>query len=627
MTRTIRFFPSCFFPLLLLATLTLKSTGAASAETDGGSVERPQTGANIPEWAKDAVWYQIFPERFRNADPDNDPVPERIGDPHSWDLGAPEGWEISPWTGDWYQRADWEQRVGTDFYDFVFTRRYGGDLQGVIDKLDYLDTLGVTAIYLNPVFDAVSLHKYDASHFHHIDRHFGPDPEGDIEIMEQENPSDPDTWQWTSADKLFLELLDEARKRDIRVIIDGVWNHVGRDFWAFRDIREHGRDSEFLDWFKITDFGDEYEDGFDYEGWWGYMGLPEFAEDGENLHPEVKQHIFDVTKRWMAPDGDAGSGIDGWRLDMATELGKEFWEEWHELVYDLNPEALTIAEIWGDEARDFIADDLFGVVMNYRWAYATHAFLIQQSMTASEFADRLADLRNDFDERTNMAMQNILDGHDTERLASMIVNDEYAYKGGMDDEEQSKIRDIYNTYEVRAPDDEEKKRHRLVALFQFAYTGAPMIYYGTEAGMWGADDPDDRKPMVWPDMEYDDEINHPYSRQRPRDSVAFDHDMYSWYAKLAGIRGKRDALRTGRFRLIKADDDARVLAFKRYTDDDFAIVVINRGSETYSFDFSSGDVTDLPRRVFDRVSGKRIISRQNKFNVDVPPVSGMIITP
>ena len=585
------------------------------------------TGSNIPEWAHDAVWYQIFPERFRNGDPSNDPVPERIGDPHSWDLGAPDGWEISPWTGDWYQRADWEQRVGPDFYDFVFTRRYGGDLQGVIDKLDYLDQLGVNVIYFNPLFDAVSLHKYDASHYHHIDRHFGPDPEGDLEIMKQEDPADPDTWQWTSADRLFLELLEEARNRDIRIVLDGVWNHVGRDFWAFRDLLDHGEHSPYAEWFKITEFDDQYEDGFDYQGWWGYKGLPEFTEVGENLHPEVKEHILAVTERWMAPDGDSGRGIDGWRLDMVEEVGLDFWREWHQKVHSLNPEALTVAEVWDDKALDFVADDLFGVVMNYRWTFATHAFFIQQTASATEFAERLRELRDDFPDRVNLAMQNLLDGHDTERLASMVVNDEYAYKGGMDGEEQSKIRDIDNTYDVRAPDEDEQQVHRLVSLFQFTYPGAPMIYYGTEAGMWGADDPDDRKPMVWPDMAFDDEINHPYSRHRPRDAVAFDHDLHDWYQKLAHIRTNSEALRTGSFVLLGASDATELFAFARRTRDDIAVVLLNRSEQTTRFQLEDDLFADQPEVITDQISGEVFQAREGRIIVEVPPVSGRVLTP
>ncbi len=583
--------------------------------------ERPvQTGANIPDWARNAVWYQIFPERFHNADPTNDPVVERVGDPHGWDLGAPEGWEISPWTGDWYQRAEWEQRVGTEFYDFVYTRRYGGDLQGVIDKLDYLHDLGVTAIYFNPVFDAVSLHKYDASHYHHIDRHFGPDPEGDWEIMQEEDPNEPDTWQWASADLLFLELLEKARERNIRVIIDGVWNHTGRDFWAFRDIREKGEDSPYSDWYKITRFDDSFDDGFEYEGWWGYMGLPEFAEHNDDIHPEVKKHIFDVTRRWMAPDGDVSRGVDGWRLDVVEELGKDFWRDWHQLVYDINPEALTVAEIWDDAAIEFVGDDLFGVVMNYRWAYATHAFFIQQTLSPAVFAERLNALLDDFPADVNLAMQNLMDGHDTERLASMIVNKEHAYK------EYSKIRDIDNTYDVRAPNVDERRMQRLIALFQYTWKGTPMVFYGTEAGLWGADDPDDRKPMFWPDMEYDDELNHPYSRPRPRDTVAFDHDLHAWYQKLGDLKAAHPAMRTGSVNIIKTADIEGVLVYSRHADDNMAVVVINRSETEQTVELSLHDLNTTQESFFENIEEEEFIADDGILKLTVPPVSGLILT-
>ena len=580
-----------------------------------------QTGANIPSWAANTVWYQIFPERFHNGDPGNDPVVERIGNPHGWDLGGPHGWKITPWTSDWYQRADWEQRIGPDFYQLVFSRRYGGDLQGVIDKLDYLAGLGITGIYFNPIFDAVSLHKYDASHFHHIDRHFGPDPEGDLRIMEQEDPADPSTWQWTSADRLFLELLVQARQRGIRVIIDGVWNHTGRDFWAFRHIRQHGQQSPFREWYKISHFDPALEDGFEYEGWWGYKGLPEFTEVGQDLHPAVKEHIFAVTRRWMAPDGDPSRGVDGWRLDVAEEVGMDFWRDWHRLVREINPEALTVAEIWTDAAREYIGDDYFSIVMNYRWAYATHAFFINQTLNAREFTQRLDSLQQDFPLRVNLALQNLMDSHDTERLPSMIVNHENAYK------EESKIREIDNQYDVRAPRAEEWQLQRLIALFQYSWVGAPMIYYGTEAGMWGADDPDDRKPMVWPDLEYDTEINHPYSRQRPADRVAFDHDLFNWYSLLGRIRAESPALQQGDFTFLDVPGQDQVIAFVRQQGNDIAFVLINRSSSSFTMEVSTAGFRRVPRRLTDQISGITVNVSRGIFRAEIPPVSGMIFRP
>jgi cyclomaltodextrinase len=159
----------------------------------------------VPDWAKDAVWYQIFPERFRNGDPSNDPTKEDIAGAFPDAPGLP--WRVHPWTSDWYARQDYEQDAPLPFHELVQRRRYGGDLQGIIDRLDYLQDLGITAIYLNPVFDSPSSHKYDGISYHHIDPNFGPDPAGDRALMAEENAGDPSTWVWTSADKLALELI------------------------------------------------------------------------------------------------------------------------------------------------------------------------------------------------------------------------------------------------------------------------------------------------------------------------------------------------------------------------------------------------------------------------------------
>lgn len=199
---------------------------STSVTRDAAPRDDAQHTTSVPAWAKDAVFYQIFPERFRNGDISNDPTRESLEFP---DI-VPDSWKITPWTSDWYARADWERKLGDNFYeDGVFHRRYGGDLQGVIDKLDYIADLGVNAIYFNPVFYARSLHKYDGNSFHHVDPYFGPDPTGDLALMQRES-SDPQSWQWTAADRLFLKLIRKAHSREIRIVIDGVFNHTGRDF-------------------------------------------------------------------------------------------------------------------------------------------------------------------------------------------------------------------------------------------------------------------------------------------------------------------------------------------------------------------------------------------------------------
>ena len=226
----------------------------------------------VPAWAADAIWYQIFVERFRNGDPSNDPTVDDIAG--VTDEPAPDGWRPTPWGQDWYRQEPWAAATGRDFYATVNFRRYGGDLQGVLDRLDYLQDLGVTALYLNPVNDAPSLHKYDARNYHHVDRNFGPDPRGDEAHMAAEDPTDPSTWGWTAADSLFLVLVKEVHRRGMRIIVDYSWNHTGITFWAWRDVLERQRASRFADWYEIERFDDPATrdtNEFAYRGW---VGVP-----------------------------------------------------------------------------------------------------------------------------------------------------------------------------------------------------------------------------------------------------------------------------------------------------------------------------------------------------------------
>ncbi len=201
--------------LALLALAACQSPDVPGPAASGTALDGlPAPPDTPPEWAADAVWYQVFPERFDNADPGNDPTPESMEG--AWpQVGADSlraaGWAPKPWTSDWFAAADWETRLRPDDrYFTIQARRYGGDLQGVIDRLPYLDSLGVTALYLNPVNDSPSLHKYDARSYHHVDPHFGPDPEGDREQIALEDPADPETWSTTAADSLLLALIEDV---------------------------------------------------------------------------------------------------------------------------------------------------------------------------------------------------------------------------------------------------------------------------------------------------------------------------------------------------------------------------------------------------------------------------------
>lgn len=548
----------------LVAIVILLSLSACVSPQEPPHLYTP-TGST-PLWAYSANWYQIFPERFANGDPNNDPTAARIN--------APEGWEITPWTSDWYALQPWQAAVSDDFYRTATTRRYGGDLQGVIDRLDYIQDLGVNAIYFNPIFDAVSMHKYDGSSFHHIDRFFGPDPAGDAEIMAAEDPADPSTWQWTSADRLFLDLLREAKSRNIRVVIDGVWNHTGPDFWAFRDIVANQETSKYKDWYEVTSWDDPAtpENEFDYNGWWGYKGLPVLREENDGLIDPIRDYVFASTSRWMDPngDGDPSDGIDGWRLDVAEEVGKRFWLEWHAHVRQINPQSVTIAEIWTDKALEYVNDSLFTMVMNYRWAYPTVDFFINKTETPSSFAKRQVDVLESWPDDSHLAMQNLLESHDTDRLFSMIVNP------GREYDRKATPRDPENPdYKVDYPGNEAKDILKLMALYQYSWPGAPMTYYGTEAGMWGADDPDDRKPMVWPDLVYDPETTHPQGKSRTSDEIRFDDDLHNWYRQLMHTRTAEPALQFGDLNIVLTDDEKGILAYSRTFNNETILVVIN----------------------------------------------------
>lgn len=558
-----------------------------------------------PEWAQGIVWYQIFPERFRDGDSSNQPNRERAR--------GPEGWHPTEWTQDWYKRDAWEKNETDDFYAVVRERRYGGDLQGVIDKLDYLKELGVGGIYFNPVFDAQSMHKYDASYYHHIDRNFGPDPEGDVAQFNAEDPANPETWEWTEGDKLFLKLIQEAHKRDLKVVIDGVWNHTGTEFWAFQDLVKNQEQSPYKDWYVVKSFDDPDtpENEFDYEGWWGFKGLPVFREENGGLVNPVRDHIFAVTERWMDPngDGDPSDGIDGWRLDVAEEVGKEFWKEWHQLVRDINPEAITVAEIWTEKAKEYINKEMFTSVMNYRFAYAAKDFLIDDKIDTEEFVKRLKQVQRDYPDGAGHVLQNLMDSHDTARLASFTVNPGIEYEG------ESHPRDGFN---IRKPNEEERQVQRLVAIFQFTWQGAPMIYYGTEAGMWGADDPDDRKPMVWEDREYEPETHHPFGEERPEDDNNFDTELFEFYQTLADIRNSEPALKFGSAEVIKHNPEEKWVVFKRAYNGEELIVILNKSDSELVLDLSNHLQKESLKNL---LNGSQEIVSQIKIN----PVSALIL--
>lgn len=541
-----------------------------------------------PPWAKEAIWYQIFPERFRNGDPANDPqFHDTFG---SWPHDTLSPWQQSPWTADWYKLQPWEAANGREFNYQAGRRRFGGDLQGVIDKLDYLQELGVTALYFNPIFEAPTLHKYDTQLYHHVDNNFGPAPQRDREIWATENFNDPSTWKWSAADSLFLKLIAEVHRRNMRIIIDGVFNHVGVTHPAFVDVQKNGRASPYADWFVIKSWDDPAtpQNEFDYQGWYGVKDLPEIREEGDDLAAGFKPLVQAVVRRWMDPNGDGNpaDGIDGWRLDVAEMVPKGFWRQFRQWVREINPEAYLTGEVWWENysqnkmfnAAPWLQGDIFDAVMNYRFADGVLKFFVdtKNAYSPEQFEAHLAQIRADYSPEAGSVLMNLISSHDTERLGSMVVN-----PNRMIDHDSSPQHNP--GFDVRKPDAEELRTHRLIAAFQLLYPGAPMIYYGEEAGMWGADDPDDRKPMVWPDLVYESERSHPRGRPRPADSVFFDQQLFDHYKTFTALRRQNPALQRGDYQYVKPGGGENLFAFVRRRAGQTILCLFNRASAPEHF--------------------------------------------
>ena len=333
---------------------------------------------HTPDWVKNAVFYQIFPDRFARS--------ERMKHPRGITFKE---WGASP-AEQGYQ---------------------GGDLYGVVDKLDYLQELGITAIYLNPIFSSASNHRYHTYDYMQVDPLLG-------------------------GDAALRELLNEAHKRDIKVILDGVFNHASRGFWAFHHILEEGGNSPYIDWFFIDDFPlNPYprsaEETTNYGAWWNLAALPKFNTD----NPGVRDYIYDVARHWLE------FGIDGWRLDVPYEIDDDaFWQGFRKVVKETNPEAYIVGEVW-EVAQRWLQGDQFDAVMNYLFMWTAESFAGANTLAdyprdylefapldAKAYADKVDWMYGLYDWEINYAQLNMLDSHDTARALWIMGEDKSALK-------------------------------------------------------------------------------------------------------------------------------------------------------------------------------------------------------
>ena len=312
----------------------------------------------VPQWAKDAIFYQIFPERFANGDPSNDPP------------------GVQPWGG----------KPLPDNY-------FGGDLQGIIDHLDYIADLGANALYLNPIFASSSNHKYHTSDYLKIDPSFG-------------------------TNGLFGKLVEACHRKGIRIVLDGVFNHTGTDHWAFQDIIKNGEKSKYLDWYNIYSFPvSSSPRNPNYECWANLGRLPKLMVQ----NPDVKAYLFEATKYWTS------MGIDGWRLDVPNEIPHEFWVEWRSLVKSENKDCYIVGEIWG-EATPWLQGEQFDAVMNYEFRRACLAFFCRGAISPQEFDASLAYTRSLYPPQVNYVLQNLVGSHDTERFLTLCQREVWKVK-------------------------------------------------------------------------------------------------------------------------------------------------------------------------------------------------------
>lgn len=626
-----------FYTLLSLHFLFIFSCNSSKkTETKSLKPEKTLELNAVPEWSRTAIWYQIFPERFQNGDSTNDPRPKDLLE--TYPGFVPEGWQTTPWTDEWYKPDAWFKNTGLqNQWDNLQLRRYGGDLQGVLDRLDYLSDLGITAIYFNPLNDSPSLHKYDPRHWRHIDRNFGPDPEGDLKVIKSEIPHDASTWKFTSADSLFLKVITECKSRNIRVVLDYSFNHVGKSFWAIDSIRAKGKKSLYADWFEIESFDNPKteEDEFKYQGWAGIEWMPEVNKnitsnpeelpfEGNLDSEELKQHIYHVAARWLDPNGDGNpeDGIDGYRLDVAAEVPTGFWRDFRKQVRKINPNCYLVGEIWWKSWPDelmfphtFLQGDMFDAIMNYRWYRPARHFFADapDTMSVTNFVDALKNKLREIEPERLQAMMNLVSSHDAPRVLSSVYNKgKYKYNA-------SPLKDT--TYKIDKPGELTNKLVKMLRIHQFTFVGSPHIFYGDEVGMWGSDDPNCRKPMLWKDLAYSNETRHPFNKTRKEDTVEQDTTMHHFIKKLISIRKSNPALSFGNIEFIHSNNSKRTLAYRRTFNGNSVIAVFNKSQKKQTVEISAGS----HKTYINAFNANRLNTKNKKLRISIPKHSAQIL--
>jgi cyclomaltodextrinase / maltogenic alpha-amylase / neopullulanase len=463
---------------------------------------------SVPAWVKDSIFYQIFPDRFENGDLTNDPT----------------------------NKVAWESKPTINSF-------HGGDLRGVIDRFYYLLDLGINTIYFTPIFLSASNHRYNAVDYLQIDPKLG-----DLQV--------------------FKSLLDVAHRNQVRVVLDGVFNHCGRGFYAFNDILENQVDSPYVDWFHVKKFPvDAYSpgDATTYLGWWKYKSLPKF----NTSNPGVREYIYKVARYWLE------QGIDGWRLDVPNEIDDDgFWAKFREIVKNTNSDAYLLGEIWDGDSR-WVGESHFDGLMNYPIRTLILDVLTEKKK-AGTFINDLASWTKHYPVENVYAMYNTLGTHDTERVFSLLGKN------------QEKL--------------------RLAFLILFAFPGAPAVYYGDEIGLEGGPDPDNRRTFTW-------------------DETQWKIDILQWVKSLIRVRMEKNSLRRGDFNVIPLTDDS-LFAFSRKDGEDWSIVIGNASSQNTRVELDLSNM--VPAKMdLQNMLGTECFSENHpgRYTISLNRWSGMILTP
>ena len=431
----------------------------------------------VPDWAANKVVYQIFPSRFAASQP----VDKKL----------------------WYKAPI------TPMDDLH------GDFRGIIDHLDHIQDLGIDVIYMTPSFKSNSCHKYDTIDYYEIDPSFGTKEE-------------------------LKELVQKAHDRGMKVVMDAVFNHTGKEFFAFKDILEKGEKSKYLDWYYI--------DELPLKGKWGeipnflcfgyYGGMPKL-----NLkNPEVEKYITDIACYWIRE-----CDIDGWRLDVGDEISHFFWKRFRRAIKAVKKDMLIIGEIW-HYAGDFLEGDEWDTVMNYPFYLNLIDLLADEKISVSQFVQNLGYLKGRLHKKCYPLMWNLIDSHDTARFLHLCK-------------------------------DNKKKQH-LAAAFQLLLPGMPMIYYGDEYAMPGANDPDCRRGMYW-DEEYQDK------------------EMFEWYKRLLQVRKAHTCIVEGELaESITRDEDETIVLIRKNGEETIALI-FNCSNHTKEFKEYAQKQELLTEKVFD----------------------------